>query len=89
MQLVKLLKLSNLFGITLLLASLLFSSCATTNSLDLVKSDLANVKKEVQEVKERTTKLENFATQTILNFMKFMEIYNNHIREFHQDKKYF
>lgn len=89
MQLIKLLKFFNLFGIILLLVSVLFSSCATTSNLDLVKSDLANVKKDVQEVKEKTTKLEKFAAQTILNFMKFMEIYNNHIREFHQDKKYF
>jgi hypothetical protein len=89
MRFKKLLKLPGLFGITLLLVSLLFSSCATTSDLNLLRDDLNKTKKEVQEVQEKTNKLENFAVQTIRNFMKFMEIYNGHIREFHQDKKYF
>lgn len=84
MRLIKLLKLSDLFGITLLLV--LFTGCATTGDLNLVKNDLVSMKKEMKEVKEKNEKLENLSFQILYNLMEFMKIYNNHIKEYHQLK---
>lgn len=86
MRLIKLLRLSDLFGITLLLVSVLFTGCATTGDLNLVKNDLTILKKEVKEVKEKNEKLESLSFQILYNLTEFMKIYNEHIKEFHRFK---